>query len=1100
MNFFVRKQHLSAMLVFFSLQFPLNLPASEQYNKEFSFEMSDVTVKDVFSYIENNSEYVFLYAPSKNLSKKVNVDVKNKDINVVLEEILAHTGLDYKIDGKQIIIKESNASSKIEKQNQIDGKTIKGKVRDKSGEPIIGANIVLEGSNIGVITDIDGFFELKNIPEDGRIKVSFIGFKEQIISLKGKTYFDLILSDDSEMLDEIVVVGYGVQKKVNLSGSVATIDAKSIESRPVTNITNAIQGLMPGVTITSSTGQPGRDNATIRVRGVGTLNNSNPMYIVDGMPVSSLTDIDPNDIESLSVLKDAASSAIYGSRAANGVVLVTTKKGGDQKTKLKYDGFVGWQNAICLPEFLPSWENAQIYNMALKNEGKPEVYSPEDIEMYRNGTDLDNYPNTNWTDLFYKTGLMHNHRVEISGGKDGTTYMFSAGYMGQEGIVLNSNYDRYNIRGNINSKISKVLSASANLSLSYGDMNEPVSTDGKNLFYLANMTSPLFFPYKYSNGYYGNNGNQSNPMAELENGSINNEKWFTSRTVGNITYQPIKGLKIQENVGFEYKANSQEKFIKDLQYYNWKTGEPTAYKGPNNLSESRNNSIRLNLQTIINYDLSIKKHNLGFLGGFEQEYYRYDWLSGYRKDFLNNDLWELNAGSPDGQSATGSGEEVALRSYFGRLNYNYDDKYLFEFNIRHDGTSRISKENRWGTFPSFSAAWRISNEPFMDSLKNFLSDLKIRAGWGRLGNQSISTYPYQSVLASSDYSFGGKVNKGVALVDGANSDIMWETTESFNIGLDASFFSNQFTVSLDAYKKKTYDILMKLPVSPLYGLSAPYQNAGEVHNTGIESQLGYHYIHGDFTFNSLFNVTYNHNEVINLSNDGKRNWIDDRTFLQEGYPINSYGGYEAIGIFQTEEEVKNSAVINRDQAAPGDLKYKDQNGDGIINGDDRVYLGSSMPEWTFGANLSLEWKNFDISAFFQGVAGVQNFLSTWATGDLNSSLTYLYRDSWDAQYNPNGKFPRPLITWNQNNGLFNTSSFWIKNSSYMRLKNLQVGYMIPENIVKLLGIERIRIYYSGENLLTITGYPNGFDPEKGNTDATANPLLRTHTFGVNITF
>lgn len=987
---------------------------------------------------------------------------------------------------------------------------ITGVVVDETSLPVIGANVTVKGTTNGTITDIDGKFTL-NVPTGAQLVVSFIGYVTQELTVGNKTDFQIVLKVDTQTLEEVVVVGYGVQKKVNMTGSVAAINAESLANRPVTNTSTALQGMLPGVTVVQNSGQPGKDNSSIRIRGVGTLNNANPMYVVDGLIVSTINDIDPNDIENLSVLKDAASAAIYGSRAANGVVLITTKKGSKKAATLKYDGYVGWQTPTAMQEYLPSWEYAELYNKALINEGKSPLYSSEEIEKFRNGSDPDNYPNTDWLGMFYKDrGFQHSHRAEVSGGNEKTTYMFSVGYLGQNGIIDHADFKRYTLRGNINTQINK-FSAGVNFSYTHGNTNEPVNPytgDMYQIFRQINRIAP-FVPYKYSNGYYGYISD-GNPLAWMDMGSIRNQKYYTTRAVGNVGYEIIDGLKIQEVIGYEYTGSSDEKFIKDIQYYNWKTGEPSQYQGPNSQTDDREDYMMLNLQTLLTYNKTFGKHTVGVLAGYSQEYSRRDWTIGKRINFLNNDLWELGAGSPDGQTADGSANEYALRSFFGRVTYDFDNKYLFEANIRRDGTSRITSASRWGTFPSFSAAWRIINEPFMESTQEVLSDLKIRAGWGKLGNQQLGTngrssieyYPYQSVLSQKNYAFGGTVNQGVAPVNGANSYLKWETSKTTNIGIDMGFLQNMFTFSIDAYWKKTYDILMKLPVSTLYGLEAPYQNAGEVTNKGVEMQLGYKLAHKDFTFNATANIAYNKNEVTNLHNNGAKIW-DGYSFQQEGRPIHSFGGYEVIGIFKDKDDLDNSAVINRSRAGLGDLKYKDQNNDGKIDGEDRVYLGSWDPSWTFGLNLSATWKGFDVSVFFQGAAGVKGFLQNETVGKLEgntSKPTTLFRDCWDAETNPNGKFPRALTSWTQNNGDAYPSDFWIIDSSYLRMKNFQVGYTLPKSVCDFIRVPRIRIYYSGQNLLTFTGFNSGYDPEAPAGARAYYPQVKVNTFGLNVTF
>ena len=977
---------------------------------------------------------------------------------------------------------------------------IRGTVVDKNGEPVIGASILVKGTSNGTITDVDGNFTL-NVSEGSVLQISYIGYVTQEVVTTGRP-LTVILEEDTQVLEEVVVVGFGVQKKVNLTGAVAAITANELASRPVTNTSTALQGALPGVTVIQNSGQPGKDNSSIRIRGIGTLNNANPMYVVDGLIVSTINDIDPNDIANLSVLKDAASAAIYGSRAANGVILITTKKGTKKAPTLKYDGYVGWQTPTAMQEYLPSWEYAELYNKALVNEGKKPIYSADNIAKFRDGSDPDNFPNTDWLSLLYKkSGFQQSHRVEVTGGGDNATYMISLGNLSQDGIIPLSDFKRYNARANVNTQINK-LSASLNISYVFGNVREPSNPYTGDMYQILRQVNRIapFVVNKYSNGYYGYI-NDGNPIQWVDNGSLRNEKYHTVRGVGNVGYEIIDGLKISEVLGYEYTSKSDEKFIKDSQFYNWKTGAPTLYQGPNNQTDERNDYQMVSLQTLLNYNKTFDKHTIGGILGYSQEYTRYDWTKGYRKNFLNNDLWELDAGSPDGQEATGSAYEYALMSYFGRVTYDYDNRYLFEVNLRRDGTSRISKDGRWGTFPSFSAAWRIINEPFMEGTRTILSDTKIRAGWGRLGNQNIGNYPYQSVLSQKNYSLGGKVVSGVAPVDGANSDLKWETSETLNIGIDLGFLSNRFTLSLDAYNRDTYDILLQLPVSTLYGLKAPYQNAGEVNNKGIEAQFGYKQAYREWSFDAVLNVSYNENKIVDLKNNGARIW-DGYSFKQNGYPINSFGGYEVLGIFQTQQEVENYAVVNRNRVGPGDLKYKNQNGDDIIDGEDRVYLGSWTPKWIFGANINVAWRDFDMGLQLSGAADVKGYLQIETIGELagnTSKPTTLFRDSWDAETNPDGKFPRPLSSWTHN--LSNVpSSFWIIDASYLRVKNLQIGYTLPKKMIAGIGLSHLRVYYSGQNLLTFTGFNKGFDPEAPAGARAYYPQVKVNTFGLSVTF
>ncbi|MBS2213949.1 TonB-dependent receptor [Carboxylicivirga mesophila] len=997
--------------------------------------------------------------------------------------------------------RRTNTNDKLVQQNKL----VSGKVVNTKGESLPGVN-VYEKSNMthGVITGLDGTYTIDVAGPDAILVYSFIGFNTLEKAVNGQSVIDVILEEEVTDLDEVVVVGYGTQKKVNVTGAVAAISNDKLENRPVTNVSNALQGLMPGATIIQNSGQPGKDMASIRVRGIGTLNNANPMYVVDGIVVGGMNDLDPNDIESISILKDAASAAIYGSRASNGVVLITTKKGSNKEPQLKYDGYMGWQQPIDLLEYLPSWKYAELYNTARQNQGQAIAYTPEEIEKFRNGSDPDNYPNTDWLGLLYKgSGFQQSHRAELTGGSSNSSYMLSVGMLDQDGIIENSGFKRYNTRANLTSNFKK-FTVGLNLSFTYGKTTEPTNPytgDMYQIFRQVNRIAP-FVPYKYSNGEYGYIAD-GNPIAWMDLGAIRKEKYRKTRGVGRIGYEIAKGLKIEEIIGYEYTGSSDEKFIKDIQYRNWKTGEPTLYQGPNSQKDVRQDYQMLSLQTLLTYDRTFGKHAVNALAGYSQEEARTDWNSSYRKEFLSNELWEVNAGGADGQVAEGSAYEYALKSYFGRISYAFDEKYLFEANVRRDGTSRISKEQRWGTFPSFSVGWRLINESFMESLQDVVSNFKLRAGWGQLGNQNIGNYPYQQVLSTADYRLGGAVVPGVALTQGVNSDIQWELSTTTNVGIDLSFFKNRLSFSTDFYKRITSDILLKLPVPTPTGLSNPYQNAGEVMNKGIEFQLGYKLQKGDWNFDILANAAYNKNEITDLKNDGSRIWHNNYSFWQEGYPINAFGGYQSEGLFRTQDDLDNSAVINRTQAGLGDIKYKDVNGDEVINAEDREYLGSWTPAWTFGTTLNASWRGFDAQLFFQGAADVNGYMKNESVGRLQGNTTKpttLFSDSYDAVTNPDGNFPRPLSTWLVNDSEANPSSFWVKDASYLRLKNVLLGYNLPQSICNYAGLEKVKIYYSGQNLLTFSKLPDGFDPEAPAGARAYYPQVKTHSLGLKVTF
>lgn len=1013
----------------------------------------------------------------------------------------------------------ASASPKTYPQLNLQQKEIeiRGKIIDAQG-PIPGVSITLKGTKIGSSTDANGLYSIK-VPEKGILVFQMLGYQSQEIPVNSKQLINVTLVEDNQQLSEVVVVGYGTQKKANLTGSVATVDAKQLENRPVTNLTNAIQGTMPGVTVTQNNGQPGKEGSSIRVRGIGTLNNSDPVVVVDGV-ISSMNDVNPEDVENISILKDAASAAIYGSRAANGVVLITTKKGKAGQTKISYNGYIGKQSATALPDYLPSWDAAILYNQALKNEHKPLRYTDAEIQKFRDGSDPLNYPNTDWLGLFYDgSGLQQNHYLNLNGGTDKTQYAFSLGVLDQDGLVKGTNTKRYTSRLNLSSTVSEKLKVNASLAYTRGEIEEPQSSyvgapEFSQIVRQINRIAPMV-PYKDQNGHYGYISDGS-PMAWLESGSYNRELSHYLFGTVNADWEIAKDLHFKPMLATIVTINKNKKFINDIQYYDRVTGEPSMYQGPNNLTDQNYQNSVTTLQATLDYAKSFNKHNFKALAGYSQEYTKYDWDEGYRRDFLNNNLGELNAGPIAGQRATGYAYELALQSVFGRLNYDYDGKYLIEANLRYDGSSRFADGNRWGIYPSVSAGWNLDREAFFEPLKAVVSSLKLRGSWGNLGNQNVTklnddypeSYPYYPYIATvssgQDYVFGGAspvIATGISPVNGANMAIQWEKTTETGIGFDAGFLSGKLTFSADYFNKKTNNILLSVPVGEVYGLNAPVQNAGAVRNRGFEFVASYQNSAGDFEYNISANAAFIKNEITDLNGTGPI--IDGGTFRDVGYPINAFYGYIAEGIFQSQEEVDAHATQSGGEIGPGDLKYKDVNQDGVINGDDRTYLGTYFPKVAFGLNLGGSWKGIDLTLFFQGAAGVDNYIQGIMLGQVSSSTgkpTSALSDSWTPE-NTSASMPRLWSTFTQNDPGRNPSSFWVKNASYIRLKNLQLGYTLPKRWTDKIGTDRIRIYYSGQNLFTASSFYKWVDPESPQGASGYDyPQVKINTIGLNVTF
>ncbi|MBS1745788.1 MAG: TonB-dependent receptor [Bacteroidetes bacterium] len=993
---------------------------------------------------------------------------------------------------------------------------VSGIVKSSStNEPLAGAS-VLGKSGATAITDNSGNFSI-NAATGDVLHISFVGYVAQDYTIKeNEGFINVSLQLSTEQLSDVVVVGYGTQKKVNLTGSVAAISEKQLANRPVTSVGNALQGQMAGVTVTAaSSGQPGSDAGTIRIRGIGTLNNANPVIVIDGVitTLNNLNNINPDDIASISVLKDAASAAIYGSRAANGVILITTKLGKKGTSQITYSGYVGKQSANGLPDFLPSWQAASLYNEALSNEGRTLRWTDEDIQKFKDGTDPYGHPNTDWLGLFYQgNGIQQNHYVGLSGGNDKTQYSLSLGLYDQNGLVKKTNAKRYTARYNVQTQVTDKLSVTGNLAFTFSSQKQPTNPYTGNFTQLVrqiNRISPTI-PYKFENGYYGYIADGS-PMAWLEGKSEQNTEYYDLLSNVAANWEPVKNLHIRPSISYVMKTSHSKNFVADQQYYD-ADGNETFYQGPNYVTDGNGFMNTVTMQALVDYSKSFGDHNFKILGGYSQEYNKYSYDDGYRKSFLNNLLTDVNLGSTDGQTTSGYSYEFALQSYFGRLNYDYAGKYLLEANLRYDGSSRFAPENRWGLFPSFSAGWNIDKEDFFDNLKQTISSLKLRGSWGKLGNQTLSSglsvdqqyYPYISLISGSqNYIFGGTspvIAAGISPVSGSNEDIKWETTRETDIGFDAGFLRNKITLTVDYFDKLTNGILLSIPVGAPYGLTAPVQNAAKISNKGWEFTVGYNGGGKEFTYNINANVSFIKNEVKDLSGTGPI--IGGYTFYDVGVPFYSFYGYKAAGIFQSDDEVAK-APYQSTRTAAGDLRYVDIDGNDTINSADRTNLGTYFPKTTFGLTFTAQWKGFDLTVFLQGAAGVKNYTDLGKIGSVSSSAgkpTAALLNTWTPD-NTNASMPRIWYSYTQNDPNSTPSSFWVKDGSYVRLKNLQVGYTISAHILNKIGINKVRIYYSGQNLLTFDHLYDWVDPESPNSSSIYYyPQVQVNTIGLNVTF
>lgn len=1064
-----------------------------------TFVKKNATLKDVFNEIYRQTGYSILWS-AENISYTVSADFQDARLTDVLNKCLEGRQLTYTIEEKTIVIRPSKAPVPDKAAaGPSTAITVRGQVVDTKGTPLPGIVVVLKTDpKTGTVTDNNGHYMIQ-VPENGILVFKAMGFKPVEQPVNGQPTLDVTMETETSGLNEVIVVGYGTQKKSSLTSAVADIDGEDLMRRPVANVPQALQGLAPGVTVTDRGGGPGKSNATIRIRGITTLNGNDPLIIVDGIE-QRLQDINPNDIESLTVLKDAASTAIYGSRAANGVVLVTTKRAKGNKLTVNYDGYYAIQKSIYNPKQMGLEEFMREQNAGYVNAGRTPLFSDEDIRNWTQSTDRLKYPLANdWFNVMFDPAPQQNHTLTISGGNEQIRTLLSVNHFGQDGIIPNSTSAQNGVRLNTDFKVSKKISLSGDFNYRVKNYRSPIS-DGSVFRYMihsSNFTVP-----RYPDGTYGLSQYGISPLvtAELDGTS----RFKNTYAIVNLRGEAelMKGLKFQAQYGITTEGLETKTFANAYEirdYYDRDLVRKTV--SPNKLTESRDNNTQTTLNALLTYDVQLGKHAINALLGYSQVYFKADTLSTSRNNFYNNDVQAISQGSPDSRDNLGFGVNWGLASYFGRITYNYAEKYLFEANARYDGSSRFSSRNRYSFFPSFSAAWRLSAEPFWEDLGSVVNDFKLRASWGQTGNQTVGLYAYYETLSAINYNFSGEAAQGILQTTMANQDLAWETTEQANIGLDASFLNGKLGVTFDYYSKKTSGILLELPIPAAIGLNPPPQNAGIVENKGWELSLSYRKMDNAFHYGATFNIANVRNRILDLEGtgpypNGSPNEI--MTIRKEGLPIDYFWGYQTMGLFQSQAEIDNYPTLDPN-TKPGDLKYKDVNNDKKINSDDLVGLGSNIPRYTFGLNLTFDYNGFDANIFFQGVGKAEGIASGAyrEQGNWGSFTLDMQKDYWTPE-NTGAKFPRPEVETIRNSQM---SDFWMINTAYLKLKNLQIGYTFPAGITKRAGIERLRVYAGGSNLFTLSKATKwGLDPEFPSGRIDYYPQVSLYTFGVNLTF
>lgn len=1063
---------------------------------------SEWQLQEIFKNLEARTDYNFVY-PEDIIDGKPTVNLKNKrqSVSDILVAIGKATHLKFKQVDNSIFVGEMESSKDAKIEIEIDQREISGRVTDENGDGIPGATVMVEGTTIGTATDIDGNFSLE-VPDGAVLLISFIGYESQRVEVGDQTQFEIVMGEDLSSLDEVVVVGYGTQKKVNLTGSVSMVTSDEIINQPVGQTSMALQGIAPGVTIAQRSGQPGVDGGAIRIRGIGTIGDANPLVMVDGVEMD-INNVDPNEIESISILKDAASASIYGARAANGVVLITTKRG-VEGVRVSYNGYAGVQVPTRLPNIVGALDHMEMTNEAFTNIGNAPQYSESFLQEYRANMPSDRYPDTDWQTLTMSNAAsIQSHALNINAGSEKARLFGSINYFNQDGIIPNTDFNRLNIRLNSDIDLTDRLTMSTDIFLRRTERNQPANGTGYVFHWMRRI--PANEVGILSNGRWGEGWNGDHPLARAQDGGLWTHENLDAVLNFRLDYKITDWISAEVMYAPRFINPHEKRFFNTTQTYARDGVTPTFFiPQRNNLTERFDREWYNNFRAVITMDKTFNDvHTIGFTGGYQQEDLVNNWISAYREVFPLPQYQYIDAGNRANELTRGSGHHWALSSIFGRVTYNYDDRYLFEANMRRDGSSRFGEDNRFGIFPSFSAGWRISEEAFMQGTSHFIDHLKLRASWGQLGNQNVvnqqgvpNFYPYSAFVAigggGQDYVFNNANSPGAALNAMANPNILWETSETTDIGLEFNLWG-RLDVTVDYYHTITRDILLPLNIPLTLGLDAPQQNAGSVLNRGVDLMIGYRNKIGDLNYGISLNYSDVHNEVLDIRG------IQD-TGLQvnrEGYPIQSFFGYVSEGLFQSQEEVDNHAT-QFGNVAPGDIKYRDLNGDGVINDQDLAVIGSPIPRHTFGARFNLGYKGWDFSLFLQGVGQADGYLFGQGIMPfyLGGTVQEQHKDRWTPD-NPDASFPR--LAWNQVNNEQN-SSFWMRNAAYLRGQNIQVGYSLPQPILDALKIQRARIYVSGRNFFTVTNFYEGYDPEAPVSNGGWYPQMSVYTLGLNINF
>jgi TonB-linked SusC/RagA family outer membrane protein len=1123
---------ITTALLFITL---LHVSAAGRSQEKLNLTVKNVSFDKFFELLEKKSSYTFLYNDQAIPDHTVNIALKDVTVPQILDAVFKNTGLTFRILSNKLIVITTNSSPTAADL------AITGTVTDGSGETLPGATIAIQGGKVIAVTDANGRFNV-TVPDNTTLVISYLGYEPQEIDVAGRTVINVVLKEVPNSLNEVIVTGYGTQRKKDLTGAVSVINTKDINDLPVGGIDQIMQGKAAGVSVTQNTGAPG-DAISVHIRGLGTINGISPLYIVDGVPtIDGINEIAPDDVESINILKDASSAAIYGARAAGGVVIITTKHGTAGKTKVSLSAYTGVQTAEHLIKMADNAQYIQAYNTAARNDGRPGISDSLASTL----------SNTNWLKAVLKPAPITNANLSVSGGTDKSNYIVSGNVFSQNGLIQNSSFDRYNLRTAINSTVDQYLKLGTNFNLSYsktrivGTSGDGYSGAAASVVRYALFRTPGTPVYDPSGqlisipeqdnrpgvGIGNFLGDGVNPVQEAANANDNNYSYVA---LGDVFAEltPIKHLIIRSDLGLDLNITDYKQFFPT---YGTPADDPyqgSGYTGnlgpqpvqttnsPNSLAESTNNDLNYNWTNTATYNLSFKKNQFTFLAGTEIIKQDQEGIGASRINYVNQSgsFQYLDNGSATGEQNGGGESHYGYLSYFGRVNYQYNERYLATFNYRNDASSKLDPDAQSQSFYSGSLGWRIDEEDFMKDVKA-ISSLKLRVDVGQLGNSnSLGDYAYLSTLSGgSYYPFNGTSNQGYTINAIGNPIIKWETNTQEDVGLDIGFLNNALLISTDYYIKNTNNVLLPFPFPTSAGqASVPFVNAGKVRDQGFELEVTYrNQISKDWSYSVSGNFATLNDDVVSLDGappiaNGRIDNNYDATLTAVGHPIGEFYLLQDEGIFQNAQQIFTHAYQGPG-IRPGDVMYKDANGDGVIDDNDKVFAGSPIPKFTYGFTGDIQYKNFDLSIFLQGVNGNKIY------DQVNTDIEGFYRpfniteriatESWTG---PGTSNTFPILSWNDAANNKQPSTRFLESGSYMRLKNAQLGYKLGKDVLKSIGFSAVRVFVSGQNLLTFTKY-TGLDPEQynnsnnGSTDQAVGidwgtyPSARVVTFGINANF